>query len=293
MCPPMRDTVPLTRTVTVDGRSRSYLVHVPQPLTADRPASAVLVFHGAGMTAHSMVDFSGLNESADEHGFVAVYADGTGSGPLQTFNAGGLAPHLAKHKPDDVRYVVTLLNDLPRVARIDTRRVYATGMSNGGMMCYRLAAELSDRIAAIAPVSGTMAIREPRPQRAVPILHFHGTADRIVPVGGPARRSPSLITFLSLEETLAIWRRLNRCHPAPLIEQLTQAEEDELVVTRKTFSPSAPDGAEVVLVEIEGGGHTWPGRRPPLWFMGKSTHTVSANQLMWEFFQRHTLPEGW
>ena len=162
-------------------------------------------------------------------------------------------------------------------------------MSNGGMMCYRLAAELSDRIAAIVPVAGTMAISEAKPNRPVPLMHFHGTADRIVPFGGPKNGTPKFLTFKSVEETIKVWAEINGCQKEPVVEQLEDKAEDGTTVTKKTYSPEE-GGAEVILVEIEGGGHTWPGVEPPVRFIGKSTKDILANDMIWDFFQRHRLP---
>ena len=190
--------------------------------------------------------------------------------------------------PDDVKFVSMLLDDLATVVNVDPKRVYATGMSNGGMMCYRLAAELSDRIAAIAPVSGTMAIPDYKPKRPVPVMHFHGTADTIVPFSGPSGRTPKFLTFKSVEETIRLCAEANGCPETPTVTDLPDDIEDGTTVKQKTFGPGT-DGAEVVLVEIEGGGHTWPGQEPPVRFIGKSTKDISANDLMWEFFQKHPM----
>ena len=278
-----------SRSIKVDDRSRSYVVHIPKDYEADQPTPVVVVFHGGGTNAAIMVPFCGMNEKADEAGFVAVYPNGTGLGPFQTFNAGGLVGKMAEGKPDDVKFVAALLDDLATIVNVDPKRVYATGISNGGMMCYRLAAELSDRIAAIAPVSGTMAIEEAKPKRSVPIIHFHGTADRIVPYAGPDKGTPQFLTFKSVEDTIQTWAKINKCNEEPLVEKLEDKTEDGTTVT-KTVYKADEDGAEVVLVEIAGGGHTWPGKQPPLSFIGKSTKDISANDMMWEFFQRHPLP---
>ena len=292
------------RSIQVDGRSRSYRVHVPQKYQANRPAPVVLAFHGAAMNSAMMVPFCGMNRKSDEAGFIAVYPDGTGWGLFQTFNAGGLHGKMAAGKADDVKFVAALLDDLQRVLRIDDQRVYATGISNGGMMCYRLAAELSQRIAAIAPVSGTMAIDNARPKRAVPILHFHGTADRIVPVDGPDKSTPGFLTFMSVDETIRTWVRLNGCRQVPVVQKLQDKANDGTTVTKTTYRVEPTDEnpprenaprnargvAQVILVEIHGGGHTWPGVQPPLKLIGKSTRDISANDMMWDFFQRHQLP---
>jgi len=165
--------------------------------------------------------------------------------------------------------------------------VYACGMSNGGMMCYRLAAELSDRIAAIAPVAGTIAIEESKPKRPVPVIHFHGSKDTIVPFEMTKGKSPSFMKLKGVEDSIHAWVKLNVCDEKPKTEMISK-DGDEMKVFRKTYG-NGKDGSEVVLVVIEEGGHTWPGQQPPVGFIGRSTLTVSANDLMWEFFQKHKL----
>lgn len=278
------------RSITVENRPRSYRIHIPKSYHPDKATPVVLVFHGAGMNASLMVPFSGMNNKSNEAGFVAVYPNGTGLGPFQTFNAGGLSGKMAEGKPDDVKFVKSLLDDLATVVNIDPKRVYASGMSNGGMMCYRLAAELSDRIAAIAPVSGTMAISEAKPKRTVPIMHFHGTADRVVPFAGPDKGTPKFLTFKSVEDTVRIWAEINHCERKPVAEKIPDKANHETTVTKKTYKPKNKDGAEIVLFEIENGGHTWPGRQLPFNLTGKSTKDISANDLIWDFFEKHKLP---
>jgi len=180
-----------------------------------------------------------------------------------------------------------LLDDLGTVVKVDGKRVYACGMSNGAMMCYRLAPELSDRIVAFAPVAGTIAIEESKPKRPVPVIHFHGTKDTLVPFERPKGKTPSFMRFKSVEDSIQTWVKLNGCDEKPRTETLSK-DGDEMKVTRKTYS-GGKDGSEVVLVVIEGGGHTWPGQQPPVGFIGKSAKNISANDLMWEFFQKHKL----
>ena len=128
---------------------------------------------------------------------------------MLTWNAGGFQGK--EGKPDDVAFIAKVLDDLATVVNVDPKRVYVTGMSNGGMMCYRLAAELSDRIAAIAPVAGTMAIDNYHPKRPVPVMHFHGTADKLVPFGGPGSGTPKFLGFKSVEDTIKICAKANGC----------------------------------------------------------------------------------
>lgn len=274
--------------IEVDGRDRSFLVHVPPQYDPRTPTPVVLVFHGAGMSASSIIPFSGMNAKSDEAGFIAVYPNGTGLARFYTFNAGGRRGKMAEGSADDVKFVRALLDHLATIISVDSQRVFATGMSNGGMMCYRLAAELNDRIAAIAPIAGTLAVEVAELKRPVSVMHFHGTADAIVPMGGPADGNPRMLTFNSVADTISLWTRLDGCPSEGVTSEIPCREDDGTSVRQTRYGPGR-DGTEVVLIEIEGGGHTWPGQKSPAKFIGKSTLNISANDLMWEFFQRHPL----
>lgn len=274
--------------LTVDGCVRSYIVHVPPGIAPQEKLPLVLVLHGAAMNGQWMMSYTGMNAKADADKFIAVYPDGTGFGPFLTWNAGG--PSWGR--PNDVKFLTSLVDDVGTRIAVDQRRVYATGLSNGGMMSYRLALEASGRIAAIAPIAGTMLVRDQVPTRAVPVMHFHGTADRIVPPGGPSAGTPSFVSFLSVAETLQLWCQFNRCDFNDLAEnQLIDRVFDGTRV-RKIRYRAAADGADVVYISIENGGHTWPGR--PVFLLslilGRTTRDVSANDLVWEFFQQNPLP---
>lgn len=275
------------RKLSIGDRGRSYSLHVPKSYEAGKATPVVLALHGAAMNGSMMAWFSGLNKKSDEAGFVAVYPDGTGTGPFLTWNAGGFRGRMAEGRPDDVQFISRVLDDLARVLTIDPNRVYACGMSNGGMMCYRLAAELSDRIAAIAPVAGTIALDELRPQRPVPVIHFHGSKDNIVPFEAAKGSAASVMKLKGVEESVQIWVNHNACQSPPRIDILSK-DGDAMKVTRTTYD-RGKNNSEVVLVVVEEGGHTWPGQQPPVGFIGKSVKTVSANDLIWEFFQKHPL----
>ncbi len=276
-----------TRTVLMGEQKRAYLIHVPKGYDPKKPAPVVLALHGAAMDGSMMVWFSGLNKKSDEAGFIVVYPSGTGVGPFRTWNAGGFSGKMAEGKADDVAFIGKLLDDLNVAVKVDEKRVYACGMSNGGMMCYRLAAELSDRIAAVAPVAGTIAIDESKPKRPVPVIHFHGTKDTFVPFEMAKGKTPAFMTLKGVEDSIQTWVKLNGCEEKPKTETLSK-DGEEMKVIRKTYS-GGKDGAEVVLIGIDGGGHTWPGQQPPVGFTGKSVKNISANDLMWEFFKKHRL----
>lgn len=276
------------RALQVGELKRSYRIHVPPKFDPKKPTPVVLSFHGAWTNAAIHAGFTGLHRKADEAGFVEVEPNGTGTGPMLFWNA-GLFRRSGVEPVDDVAFVAAILDDLGSVMQVDRRRVFATGMSNGGMMCYRLAAELADRIAAIAPVGGTMAIDSAKPCRAVPVIHFHGTEDTFVPIDGPVKGTPRFVTFKSLDETIKTWARIDGCPEKPTEFEFPDKAGDGTVVTRFIYGPGR-QGSEVVLYRIQGGGHTWPGMQPMVKLLGKSTTNISANDLIWEFFQKHPMP---
>ena len=275
------------RNIIVGERKRTYIVHVPEAYDAKKPTPVVLALHGAGMNGSMMVWFTGLNKTSDAKGFIVVYPSGTGTGSFLTWNAGGLIGRFKDERVDDVDFIGKLLDELATLVNVDEKRVYACGMSNGGMMSYRLAVELSDRIAAIAPVGGTMATDIGEPKRSVPVMHFHGTKDEIVPYGPPIGTTQSFVRLKGVEDSVLTWVKSNGCDENPQSDTLSK-EGDKMKVTRRTYSGSK-DGADVVLVAIEGGGHTWPGRQLPIAFLGRSARNISANELIWEFFQKYSL----
>lgn len=277
------------RKLSVGDVKRSYLVHIPPKYNSKKPTPVVLAFHGGGANADNMVVFSGLNKKADEAGFIVVYPNGTGRlDKILTFNGGNCCGYAMSNKMDDVEYTRKILDDLAKSANIDPKRIFATGMSNGGIMSYLLASELSDRIAAIAPVSGPMGTPTCNPKRPVSVIHFHGTADKNAPFKGGKGVGPSGTDFYSVEHSIGAWVKVNGCEKEPVVTKLPDKAKDGTTITRKTFG-GGKEGAEVVLVIIEGGGHTWPGQEPRLKTLGKSTKNISANDLMWTFFEKHPM----
>jgi polyhydroxybutyrate depolymerase len=273
-----------------DGRRRTALVHVPPAALGTARLPLLLAMHGGGTDARTMADFCGLSEKADAAGFFVVYPDGTGrQDGLYTWNAGNCCGYALRYGVDDVAFIDRLLDRLDNELAIDRQRIFATGMSNGAMLAYRLADELSQRFAAIAPVAGPMGSAECHPRRPVSVIHFHGTGDDFAPYqGGKGLKSLSKAVFYSVDHSVAAWVAANGCPSQPAVETLTTASESAMPVTRRVYGPGR-DNSEVILVTIEGGGHTWPGRVSKFNFLGPTTLDISANDLMWEFFLRHPL----
>jgi len=253
--------------VESSGRTRTFLVHVPESYDPATPTPLVLNFHGLALTAENQIWLSHMNEFSDEVGFVAVHPQGVGN----SWNAGSCCGTASSEDVDDVGFVADMLDSLESELCIDASRVYATGMSNGGHMSYRLGCDLSDRITAVAPVAGTNTTLSCSPGRAVPLIHFHGTADLVVPYDGNLTESlPPIV------ETTTAWAVRNGCSDTTTEvfangDSVCEAFDD------------CPTGGNVTLCTVDQGGHTWPGGSPMIGF-GKTTTDLSATTAMWEFW---------
>ncbi len=263
------------------GDTRSYRVHIPAGYSADTPAPIVMVFHGGWGTGKYIQKQSRMSASSDKHGFIGVFPDGK----HRTFNAGGCCEKSMRKNIDDVGFVRAILDKLDHDFCVDTRRVYATGFSNGAMFSHRLACELSDRIAAIAPVSGVIMVNECEPKRAMPVMVFHGTEDpRSLWQGGLGDKDPSKGVRDSIPETMRKLTTRYHCN--------TSAETTFRKGNVSCDSYRGCDGGDVSLCKIEGGGHQWPGG-DGVWEgkLGPVNRDISASEMMWEFFSKYRLPE--
>lgn len=279
------------RTITVDEMKRSFWVHVPPKYDAKTPTPVVLTLHGAAMDGKLMEVFTGFSKTADENNFITVYPSGTGPGGLLlTWNAGLFPGELNKsNKADDVKYLGKVLDDVESVLNVDKKRVYVAGLSNGAMMSYRVASEMSERIAAIAAVAGTSALEKYEPKRPIPVLHIHGTKDTLVPYNGPDKKTDvmKILRFRSVDDTIAACIKANGCDEKPVEHEL-EMKVDKIKVTRKNYN-NGKNGSEVVLY-VHDGGHVWPSAvlGVPA-YLGPSTKNISANEVIWEFFKKHSL----
>lgn len=266
-----------------DGYERTYLVHLPQGYTGQEELSLIIAMHGGFGSAENMQNQSGLSEKADEENFIVVYPEGVQGGLLniRTWNAGWCCGYASSSDIDDVGFINALLDTLFEDYAIDTTRVYATGMSNGGFMSYKLACELSDRIAAIAPVAASMSVVGELPDRPVPIIHFHSYEDSNVPFEGGTGDGVSNHYNSPVDSVLNAWAEINSC----LVINDTLVNNSEY--THIQWS-DCECNADIQLYLTRDGGHSWPGGTQTI--IGDSpSEYINANDLMWEFFKEHTL----
>ncbi len=261
------------------GQQREYLLYVPRSYDRSKPTALVISLHGAGMWGAAQKETSQWNRVADEHGFIVVYPSGEGGGGPRVWHEGGGAG-----PSRDVRFISELIDTLEARYNIDPRMIYANGLSNGGGMSFALSCTLSDRIAAVGMVAAAQLLPFSwcTDHRPVPMIAFHGTADRAVPYkGGFSWVAPD--RFPSIPAFTANWARRNRCGTNP-VDSVVATD-----VTRLEYTKCADDAA-VVLYTINGGGHTWPGGKPlPVWFVGPTSRSIDATSRMWEFFRAHPL----
>jgi polyhydroxybutyrate depolymerase len=250
------------------GLSRRAVLYVPRSAgTGAHPL--VFTLHGSGGTPEAQLELSGLEALAEEHGFVLLAPEGVD----QRWNV-----PVDAAKPDDVRFISDAIDRTGTLACIDRQRVFATGFSGGGRMVSQLACDLSDRIAAIAAVGG---IRFPGPcsaARPFPIVAFHGTADEVNPYDGGGQ--PYWGT--GVEPAISGWAQHNACD--------TRSDAQFSPNVLEISQGGAGCGNEVVLYRIDGFGHSWPGvlGSAPAGGSGAASE-VTANQLLWRFFERHPL----
>ena len=228
--------------------------------------------------------YYGQITQSNRRGFVAVFPNGFSkrrNGWFATWNAGNCCGDARDQNIDDVGFIRQVVTNITRQMNIDRSRVYATGMSNGGMMAYRLACEMPDVFSAIAAVAGTDNTRSCTPRSPVSILHIHARDDGWVQFtggAGPDTRDISKVTdFTSVASSVAKWARLSGCPATP------QRSLEKPGAFCELYSPCR-DQARVQLCVTDSGGHSWPGGVKPRG--GEPSHAISANEVMWDFFDR-------
>lgn len=282
------------RSVAHDGAERSYVLHAPAQV-GSRPLPLLLAFHGGGGSARGFQRYAGLDPLAEREGFLVAYPNGSHrffGERLLTWNAGDCCGFASEAGVDDVGFALAVIEDVARLTPVDRLRVYATGHSNGAMLTYRLAAEASDRIAAIAPVAAAPAI-DALPVRPVPVLHVHSVDDpRALWAGGVRESFGREIRHRAVESELARWRERDGCPSQARVETERSWPSGGGAHTAAlwVWGPCAA-GSEVRLWKLSGAGHGWPGAGPvlPERLVGPRTDVIRAADEVWRFLERFSL----
>ena len=265
--------------LTFGGIQRTYLVHAPSG-----PAGGLVInLHGAGATGAAQAAITNYDSAADALGLVVAYPDGID----QSWADGRGASTPDRQGVDDVGFLTALIGRLVRDYGIPPGRIFATGMSAGAFMANRLACDRADVIAAIAPVAGTLGSGVPcAPSRPVSVLEFHGTADQVVPFGGgPMQGRGGGSDILSAPAMAARWRDIDGCSGAPLEDDLASAGDGTSV--HRFTAVDCAGGTAAVLIQINGGGHTWPTGNFALPTAGLTTSATNASLASAQFFLAH------
>lgn len=249
-----------------DGHLRTYRVHLPAGYDAEIKYPMVINMHGVGSNAMEQEYYSQFNVVADTAGVIMVYPNGLNNA-WNIYQDTGV---------DDVGFISALIDTMAASYQVDLKRVYATGMSMGGFMSHRLACQLSNKIAAIGSVAGTLAYPTCSPKRPVPVCQIHGTDD-------------STVFYYFVPTTMAYWRQNNGCGADSVITELPDTDTtDQSTVTLITYGPCEEQN-EVRLYRVNGGEHTWPGAT---YIIGVTNNDIHASGELWNFFKRFTLPDG-
>jgi polyhydroxybutyrate depolymerase len=290
-----QDPNTFTRTILSDGLERTYRIHIPPDLSQNSSPALVFVLHGGGGTGEGMersLTFGGFNTLADAQKVLVVYPDGF----EKNWNDGrkNVSDPAHEQQINDVGFFQLLIENLTEEFSVDPHRIFVTGISNGAMMSYRLAIELPDKIAAIAPVAGALPVDLlPYNTSNIPVsvCALSGTLDPLVPwdgglVGFP--RNPRGIV-LSISDSISYWVTHDQCSTPANSTVLPDIDPtDHTWVQRDTYT-NGSNNTEVVLYTIYNGGHTWPDgyQYLPEFLVGRTTHDINGNTVIWEFFLNH------
>jgi|ERR1035437_8103224 polyhydroxybutyrate depolymerase len=268
-----------TYSFTFDAIVRDYIVHLPTGYNASNKYPLVINMHGLTSSASQQEVYTQMDVVADTGNFIVVYPDGVNN----AWNGGfGVNPTI-----DDVGFLSAMIDTMKKNFSIDSTKIFSCGLSNGGFMSYRLACELQNKIAAIAPVSGLMSDSTRllcQSNCPVPLMYIHGTADPVVSYNGA-------LGYVSADSTIKIWVGKDGCPQTPVVTNLPDINTLDLcTVTKYVYSPGQ-NFSEVIFFKITNGGHTWPGSIP-VPSLGNTNQDMKASGEIWNFFRKHSLHCG-
>jgi polyhydroxybutyrate depolymerase len=275
--------------ITVDGIGRTYLVYQPRNYSPDKKAPLLFLFHGGGANARSMLNISVRSDFTDiseREGILLVAPQGV----RKSWND-GRNTKANQDDVDDIKFVQQLLDRIKSTYSIDSSRVYATGISNGGFMVSRIGCEIGNKFAAIAAVAATMGKDNPyltcQPGFQLPVMYIHGSADPIIPIDGAKKSIGAEGEFVSHEAVVEKWVAIDHCATKPVVTNLPKKTNDNTSITRSEYSNDK--GINVVSYVVNNGGHTWPGGKQylPRIVIGNLSREMNACEVIWDFFKNH------
>jgi polyhydroxybutyrate depolymerase len=276
---------------TTDGRKRTYRVYVPRSLPRHRPVPLLVALHGGFGSGTQFEANSGFDVLADRQHFIVVYPDGI---PIRSrgafanarvWNGGRCCGPAARQQVDDVGFIRQLIDHVSRQHDIDPKRIYAAGHSNGAIMSYRLACELSDKIVAIGVQAGSLEVDNCRPTHPVSVLHIHGSADRNIPINGGQGDGLAGIAFNPPHEAASTLANADGCRATAS----TAIAPDNPDVSIETWKPCR-DGTEVQFVTVAGASHAWmghPSTRVAQGLTGAPYMKIDSSATIWTFLATH------
>ena len=265
--------------LTHDGIQRDYILYIPELYDGSSDVPLILNFHGFGSNATQQMFYGDFRDIADTEGFLLVHPEGTTVIGNQFWNVGfpGISSTI-----DDVGFTEVLIDELAASYAIDLDRVYATGMSNGGFMSFLLACQLSEKIAAVASVTGAMTqdtFDNCNAQRPVPALQIHGTEDDVVLYNGNT-------LSLSIADIITYWVDHNNCETTPTTTTLPDIDPSDGSTIEHSVYEAGDNGITTEHMKVIGGGHTWPGS---VINTGGTNQDIDASMEIWLFFSRYDI----
>lgn len=271
--------------INVDGRTRTYLLNLPPSYYDTSGFSLVIALHGTAGSAEQCERDYGITEKGNAEGFIVVYPEGVprnGIFGIRTWNAGNCCDFAKDNNIDDVHFITVLIDELVSNYKINPKKVYVTGMSNGAMLAYRLACEIPDKVAAIGSVSGDLVTIQPcSPARPVPILEIHSILDTKVPYEGGIGLAGYY--FPPVDSGLNVMASVNACKtPAQVVIDNSQYKFTKWI-----------DCNNAVTIECyltQDGGHAWPGGKRSSARSDEPSMVINATDIIWDFFKEYSLP---
>lgn len=260
-----------------NGVYRTYIVYIPASYNVTSSVPLVLNFHGYASNASAQMFYGDFRTIADTANFIVVHPMGTldlNNQPYWNSDWGGTV--------DDIDFTAALIDSLSAQYNINQNRIYSTGMSNGGFMSYTLACSLSNRIAAIASVTGSMNANQSlncSPQHPIPVMEIHGTADATVPYNGSTG-------IASIANVLSYWVNFNQCNPTAIVNNIPNINTTDGCTAEHYIYQNGNNGVEIEHYKIINGGHTWPGA--PI-NIGVTNYDFNASEKIWQFFAQYDI----